>query len=37
MSGQEPIDVLPSRSDHMRYSTPENARRAAVPRQTGTP
>ena len=37
MSGQEPIDVLPSRSDHMRYSTPENARRAQVPKQTGTP
>ncbi|HTM04169.1 MAG TPA: c-type cytochrome [Vicinamibacterales bacterium] len=37
MSGQEPIDVLPSRSDHMRYSTPENARRAEVPKQTGTP
>jgi cytochrome c oxidase cbb3-type subunit 3 len=37
MSGQAPIDVLPSRSDHMRYSTPENARRAEVPKQTGTP
>jgi cytochrome c oxidase cbb3-type subunit III len=37
MSGQAPIDVLPSRSDHMRYSTPENARRAEVPKQTGAP
>lgn len=35
MSGNAPIDVLPSRSDHMRYSTPENARRAQVPKQTG--
>jgi cytochrome c oxidase cbb3-type subunit 3 len=37
MSGNEPIDVLPSRSDHMRYSTPENARRAQTPVQTHTP
>ena len=37
MSGNEPIDVLPSRSDHMRYSTPENARRAQSPVQTHTP
>lgn len=37
MSGQESIDVLPGRSDHMRYSTPENARRAETPKQTGTP
>jgi cytochrome c oxidase cbb3-type subunit III len=37
MSGQAPIDVLPSRSDHMRYSTPENARRAETPVQTGKP
>ena len=37
MSGQAPIDVLPSRSDHMRYSTPENARRAETPKQTGKP
>ena len=37
MSGQAPIDVLPSRSDHMRYSTPENARRAQTPVQTHTP
>jgi len=37
MIGQESIDVLPSRSDHMRYSTPENARRAQTPVQTHTP
>ena len=37
MSGQAPIDVLPGRSDHLRYSTPENARRAETPKQTGTP
>lgn len=37
MNGQEPIDVLPSRSDHMRSSTPENARRAQTPVQTGKP
>jgi cytochrome c oxidase cbb3-type subunit 3 len=37
MSGQERIDVLPSRSDHMRATTPENARRAATPVQTGRP
>ena len=37
MSGQAPIAALPSRSDHMRSSTPENARRAATPVQTGTP
>jgi cytochrome c oxidase cbb3-type subunit 3 len=37
MSGQAPIDVLPSRSDHLRYSTPENARRAETPVQTGRP
>ncbi len=35
MSGNAPMDVLPSRSDHMRYSTPENARRAEVPKRTG--
>jgi cytochrome c oxidase cbb3-type subunit III len=35
MSGNAPMDVLPSRSDHMRYSTSENARRAEVPKQTG--
>ena len=37
MGGQAPIDALPSRSDHMRYSTPENARRAQTPVQTHTP
>jgi cytochrome c oxidase cbb3-type subunit 3 len=37
MSGQASIDVLPSRSDHMRSSTPENARRATTPKQTGAP
>jgi cytochrome c oxidase cbb3-type subunit III len=37
MSGQAPIDVLPSRSDHLRYSTPENARSAETPVQTGKP
>ena len=37
MSGQAPSDVLPGRSDHLRYSTPENARRAETPVQTGKP
>ena len=37
MSGQAPIDALPGRSDHMRYSTPENARRAEPAVQTGKP
>jgi len=37
MSGQAPIDVLPSRGDHLRYSTAENARRAATPKLTGHP
>jgi len=37
MNGQEPIDVLPGRSDHLRSSTPENARRAETPVQTGKP
>jgi cytochrome c oxidase cbb3-type subunit 3 len=35
MSGNVRYDALPSRSDHMRYSTPENARRAQTPKQTG--
>jgi cytochrome c oxidase cbb3-type subunit 3 len=35
MSGNARYDALPGRSDHMRYSTPENARRAQVPKQTG--
>ena len=34
MSGHEAIDVLPSRSDHMRSATPENARPAQTPVQT---
>jgi cytochrome c oxidase cbb3-type subunit III len=37
MTGQAPIDALPGRSDHMRYSTPENARRAEPAVQTGKP
>ena len=37
MSGHAPVPSLPGRSDHMRYSTPENARRAETPVQTGTP
>ena len=37
LGGQAPIDALPGRSDHMRYSTPENARRATTPVQTGKP
>jgi cytochrome c oxidase cbb3-type subunit 3 len=37
MSGQAPLDVLPGRSDHMRYSTPENARQAQTPKLTGHP
>lgn len=36
LSGNAPMAALPGRSDHMRYSTPENARRAASPRQTGS-
>jgi len=36
MSGQAPIDVLPGRSDHLHYGTPENARPAEIPKQTGT-
>jgi cytochrome c oxidase cbb3-type subunit 3 len=35
MTGNAPLASLPSRSDHMRYSTPENARRAETPRQVG--
>jgi cytochrome c oxidase cbb3-type subunit 3 len=35
MGGNARFDALPSRSDHMRYSTPENARRAVLPKQTG--
>ena len=35
MNGQSSLDSLPGRSDHLRYSTPENARRPASPVQTG--
>jgi cytochrome c oxidase cbb3-type subunit III len=37
MSGQASQPAMPGRSDHMRYSTPENNRRAQTPVQTGTP
>jgi cytochrome c oxidase cbb3-type subunit III len=37
MSGQAPQAAMPSRSDHMRSSTPENARRAQTPIWTGQP
>lgn len=37
MSGNARFDALPGRSDHMRYSTPENTRRAQTPKQTGSP
>jgi cytochrome c oxidase cbb3-type subunit 3 len=37
MSGQAPQAAMPSRSDHMRASTPENARRAQTPVRTGQP
>jgi cytochrome c oxidase cbb3-type subunit III len=37
MNGQEPIDVLPGRDDHLRSTTPENLRPAVTPVQTGTP
>ena len=36
MSGHAPIDSLPGRSDHMRSSTPENARPAQGPVRTGS-
>jgi hypothetical protein len=35
MSGRLPMDVLPGRADHMRYSTPENVRRARPPAPRG--
>ena len=35
MSGRLPMDVLPSRADHMRYSAPENARGARPPKKGG--
>ena len=37
MSGQASQPSMPSRSDHMRYSTPENNRRAQTPVDTGQP
>jgi hypothetical protein len=37
MSGNARYDALPGRSGHMRYSTPENVRRAQKPKQTGSP
>ena len=35
MSGHSSLASLPGRSDHMRYGTPENARPAVQPVQTG--
>lgn len=35
LSGNAAMDALPGRSDHMRYGTPENARPAQAPKQTG--
>jgi cytochrome c oxidase cbb3-type subunit 3 len=37
MSGQAPQSAMPGRSDHLRSSTPENARRAQTPVRTGQP
>jgi cytochrome c oxidase cbb3-type subunit 3 len=37
MAGQLPIDVMSGRDDHLRATTPENARSATTPVQTGTP
>ena len=37
LSGQAPQAAMSGRSDHMRYSTPENNRPAETPVQTGTP
>jgi cytochrome c oxidase cbb3-type subunit 3 len=37
MSGQSPQTAMPSRSDHMRATTPENNRRAETPVRTGRP
>jgi cytochrome c oxidase cbb3-type subunit 3 len=37
MSGQAPASAMPSRSDHLRYSTPENNRPAQTPVRTGAP
>ncbi len=35
MSGRLPMDVLPGRADHLRYSAPENARGARPPQPRG--
>jgi cytochrome c oxidase cbb3-type subunit 3 len=35
MSGRLPMDVLPGRADHLRYSAPENARGARPPAPRG--
>jgi cytochrome c oxidase cbb3-type subunit III len=35
MSGQAPADAMPGRGDHLRPGTPENARPAQTPKQTG--
>jgi cytochrome c oxidase cbb3-type subunit 3 len=37
MSGRLPMDVLPSRSDHLRASTPENGRRPRLPAHGSQP
>ena len=37
LSGQSSLASLPSRSDHLRYSTPENNRPAEQPVRTGHP
>jgi len=37
MNGLAPIDALPGRDDHLRSGTPENARPASTPVQTGKP
>jgi cytochrome c oxidase cbb3-type subunit III len=37
MNGQVPIDALPGRDDHLSATTPENARPAATPVETGKP
>ena len=35
MTGQAPMDALPGRTDHLRATTPENARPAVPPVQGG--
>lgn len=37
MNGQSSLDSLPGRSDHLAGGTPENARPAQAPHQTGSP